>query len=422
MSAPHDTFLNWAENVLFVRGAHQGAIYDLRRKRITSVDHAGCLVLDALAEGSTDDALGTVGRQELDEVVSFLTQASLATIDSERLDRNSSLESEQSPDPGFEVGWIELGTNCNHTCGHCYNFSAKQPQRGLDVEAIRNTIYQLKEVGTRTIKFIGGEPLLYMQELTALIPVAVGLRFDAVAIHTNGSLLDRNFANFCQRHGVQFDVTLYGHTADIHEAVTRTSGSFASTTAAIDLAVEANANVSLNLIVTPAVESVLDEALEGLRNRFPGLRLEYDYLRPSGRGVAMYKQLLMTGLNRHQEHRSFFEGIDRDEYLLRRDYHPCLATKISVTSDGQVMPCIMTRDVAGSLTTSSLRAVVASEAFTRYRQLPLSRVDVCRDCEFRFACTDCRPIAIGLGKGPLGKPPECTYNPYTGELETAARG
>jgi hypothetical protein len=47
------------------------------------------------------------------------------------------------------------------------------------------------------------------------------------------------------------------------------------------------------------------------------------------------------------------------------------------------------------------------------------QVMVCRDCEYRYVCFDCRPLSEAAAAGRadyLHAPyPRCTYNPYTGE-------
>ena len=39
---------------------------------------------------------------------------------------------------------------------------------------------------------------------------------------------------------------------------------------------------------------------------------------------------------------------------------------------------------------------------------------VCKDCEYRFACKDCRPLAKSVDGCQNGKNPRCKYDPYTG--------
>ena len=43
-------------------------------------------------------------------------------------------------------------------------------------------------------------------------------------------------------------------------------------------------------------------------------------------------------------------------------------------------------------------------------------IDVCKDCEFRYICTDCRSIIKDLNYR-YSQPVKCKYNPYLGKWE-----
>lgn len=41
-------------------------------------------------------------------------------------------------------------------------------------------------------------------------------------------------------------------------------------------------------------------------------------------------------------------------------------------------------------------------------------IDVCKDCQFRYVCTDCRVLLDDVGNV-FSKPRACGYDPYTDE-------
>jgi hypothetical protein len=45
-------------------------------------------------------------------------------------------------------------------------------------------------------------------------------------------------------------------------------------------------------------------------------------------------------------------------------------------------------------------------------------VEICRDCEFRYVCTDCRAYTRRPG-APASKPAKCAYDPYTATWDNA---
>jgi hypothetical protein len=62
-----------------------------------------------------------------------------------------------------------------------------------------------------------------------------------------------------------------------------------------------------------------------------------------------------------------------------------------------------------------LRKIILGREMLKLWRLSMDRIEVCKDCEYRYVCEDCRPWAYGLTDNLCAKSPRCTYNPYTGE-------
>ena len=71
------------------------------------------------------------------------------------------------------------------------------------------------------------------------------------------------------------------------------------------------------------------------------------------------------------------------------------------------------------LASKELAPILRSSALRRIWSATKDQVMVCRDCEYRYVCFDCRPLSEASAGGKadyLHAPyPRCTYNPYTGE-------
>ena len=58
--------------------------------------------------------------------------------------------------------------------------------------------------------------------------------------------------------------------------------------------------------------------------------------------------------------------------------------------------------------------------FKKYWTVTKDQIEVCKDCEFRHICTDCRAYTERNhfdGDMDLSKPLKCGYSPYKGEWE-----
>lgn len=64
--------------------------------------------------------------------------------------------------------------------------------------------------------------------------------------------------------------------------------------------------------------------------------------------------------------------------------------------------------------------IAESASFQEARALHKDRIDVCRSCELRYACSDCRAY-LERPEDSLSKPLKCGYDPETGIWSDWAR-
>lgn len=94
-------------------------------------------------------------------------------------------------------------------------------------------------------------------------------------------------------------------------------------------------------------------------------------------------------------------------------FNSCLNKKISVDKHGNIKNCPSMSKSFGHITNTTLKDIVNNKEFKEQWSIKKDQIDVCRDCEFRYICSDCRAY-IEDEKNPKSKPQKCNYNPYTG--------
>ena len=57
-----------------------------------------------------------------------------------------------------------------------------------------------------------------------------------------------------------------------------------------------------------------------------------------------------------------------------------------------------------------------NKSFKKYWNVTKDQIDVCKDCEYRYVCTDCRAY-IETPDDMYSKPLKCGYDPYTNKWE-----
>lgn len=91
----------------------------------------------------------------------------------------------------------------------------------------------------------------------------------------------------------------------------------------------------------------------------------------------------------------------------------CLRGKISIDEDGHVKNCPSFPDNFGRFGREPLSDLIERSQFRRMWGVTKDHIKVCRDCEFRYACTDCRAYVQEPGDI-YSKPANCAYDPYSG--------
>ncbi len=123
-------------------------------------------------------------------------------------------------------GQLDLTYRCNNRCVHCWVRLSKDAPEQVDelgVDEVRGIADEARAMGCRRWGLSGGEPMLrpeFSEVFDYLTRKAV-----SYWINTNGTLITPSIARLLVRKGTKM-VSLYGATAEVHDAVTRTPGSF----------------------------------------------------------------------------------------------------------------------------------------------------------------------------------------------------
>lgn len=99
---------------------------------------------------------------------------------------------------------------------------------------------------------------------------------------------------------------------------------------------------------------------------------------------------------------------NRSFFTMSKDYNSCLFKKVSLDRNGMVKNCPSlpeTYDLSLGLSN-----IIESLDFRKYWNIKKDDIEVCKDCEFRYNCLDCR--AHTLDRNTYSKPASCKYNPY----------
>jgi radical SAM protein with 4Fe4S-binding SPASM domain len=319
----------------------------------------------------------------------------------------------------LEFLWLELTERCNLRCVHCYAGSGP----GLEDGPMRTgdhlrVLREAAAAGCRQVQFNGGEALLD-PDLPALVDEARALGYELIEVYSNATLLNAERVRFLRARGVRVAVSFYSHREEVHEAITQVPGSFRRTLEAIRALVQSGVPVRAGLIRMRLNQDDVEAAKDLLASLGVGReKIAVDDVRPAGRGCG---DSLVPGDGRVQ----LTSPPTGHAIELEVDGEPgcrtCWSGRIAVAPSGEVFPCIFSRELpAGNVLRTPLPTVIEGSALQDLWSIDKAQIPVCRDCEFRYGCFDCRALAYKQTGQLRSKPPSCKYDPYNGTWENPA--
>ncbi|SDP99136.1 SPASM domain peptide maturase, grasp-with-spasm system [Mucilaginibacter sp. OK268] len=99
-------------------------------------------------------------------------------------------------------------------------------------------------------------------------------------------------------------------------------------------------------------------------------------------------------------------------FMEGQKFNTCLNRKVSISANGEIKNCPSTTEVYGFINTTKLIDCIDRDDFKRYWTINKQSISICKDCEFRFVCTDCRAF-IENPSDIYSKPLKCNYDPYS---------
>lgn len=108
--------------------------------------------------------------------------------------------------------------------------------------------------------------------------------------------------------------------------------------------------------------------------------------------------------------------VDLDMFTESQQHNSCLNRKISIDVNGLVKNCPSMINSFGAIDEVKLKDIINDKTFNNVWSINKNQIDICKDCEFRYICTDCRAF-IENTDDDYSKPLKCGYNPYTNKWD-----
>ncbi len=327
---------------------------------------------------------------------------------------------------------FELTNKCNIDCIHCYihetqlepnkcrftvckecNYSeycdtSTNEIKELYTHEVIDILKQIVEMGTVNIIFTGGEVFL-RKDIFHIIEFACKQGF-RVSILTNGTLLDKKT---CLKLGeinkkyqkLRIKFSIYGHNSKIHDSITRKKGSFEKTVNSIQLLNKYGIHTAIQVMWMRKNFKFFKDILKFVYTLSQDINTSA-YLSPTVSGSESPVNLRLTDAQL-KEYIKYKMEVDPPEKKLRLpppEAGMCAASTrmATITSTGDVIPCLSLRLRAGNLRKYSFKEIWENAPLFKFlRTLKPTDFD-CYFCEDKLYCIFHRcPGRAFLEKGDL---------------------
>lgn len=292
---------------------------------------------------------------------------------------------------------IELLTQCNLRCQHCYLPSHINP--GLEFEKVRSILYELHDLGTLNISLSGGEIFL-REDIFDIIEIARNLHM-RVFLLSNATLLDEaKIERLSKLNIAEFSTTVFSLDEKINDSITKVQGSLARILKNLELLKKYNIPVDVK---TPLMSINIDGFRDVRRfcqdNGFSFLvnpliisKTDGDESPKSLRISEKDMTLLLNEIDKDNRNKRFHE---------HEEDVPCSALlhSFAINCDGDVFPCNSFFYKVGNVFEDTLKNIwYESESLNYIKGIQNSDLKNCSGCEYKSSCLRCPAMAWMEGK------------------------
>lgn len=397
MKECNDLLLSLNDNVYIVKGKCYSCIYDFNTLKLYRIN---ARLYNLLNEINCKDRLLESFSQVEKEIINKMIKSNLLKLCNVR--KKNSVD-DLIEENNIQFVWIEVTKKCNLRCVHCYNESEIKCKEEMSMEDFMETIDSILKLNVKKIQIIGGEPFIIGNKLRKMLDYIIG-KFEFIEIFTNGTLITDEWVNYIKDNNIKVALSVYSYNENEHDKVTQCIGSWKKTNEIIQ-------KLKGNGIKYRVCNIIMKDIDLGEKNTsLYTLNPQKDLVRMSGRGnlsLLSNDQIESKLITK----RTFEIPLNKRRFIKSISGHNCFGNKLYIAVDKTIYPCVMERRIKHGIINGDNGIVLNKDIL----KLNKDCIEECKECEYRYACFDCR--SDSLVEDVYKKPWYCTYQPNTGIWE-----
>lgn len=289
--------------------------------------------------------------------------------------------------------YINLTKRCNFNCVYCYS---KANSIDMSIEDYKLVLEKLRDLNTRNIAFIGGEPTIHPDFETFLELALRDSEFDEICIITNGFLIKPSLIPLLKNPRVYLQVSLDGYNEETN-CPTRGRGHFAPVFKTLSLLKREGVNFRVMKVITRNnIEMSLDFFDWCEENRFEAgffmVKQVPDDEKPT---LAQLESLLNGVFNRTNDIFKVFDIVCfADNMMFNTVGFPVMhcgagITSISILPNGDVCPCVkreMDEEVITNIRFKDANDAIRNNRTRILHQELVNKKVQCMSCDIKYFC------------------------------------
>jgi len=335
---------------------------------------------------------------------------------------------------GLQVGALlfEITKSCNLSCRHCYtvNFenNGRRTCKDLSLNQIKYIFNKIKRLNIKNLVLTGGEPFL-RKDIFEIMDFARSIGFDSITINTNGELLKdpQIIKQIKKRLDVitAIIVSFDGTTVETHDFI-RGEGQFNKLIQIFKM-ISGEFPLGINVTLGKWNYHELNDFIR-FYDDFNALYMNFGVFIPIGNGEKMKEHILTK--NQIEKLIDFINEKNKEGYNLDLCSVPYSRVKnrdisgyccdiftdfLTITTDGDVIPCILYDFKCGSLLDPKIEINEILEhpiaqIFRDSLKLKSQMKGNCRVCrEFKVCKGGCHLLTYALKKDIFESDSICPY-------------
>ena len=288
---------------------------------------------------------------------------------------------------------IELLTECNLRCKHCYIPS--HTNKGMSTKKIKSLLYELHAIGVLNISFTGGEIFLH-PHIMDFIALARSLHM-RVFLLSNGTLLNESIVkSLSELHISEFSTTMFSLDPKVHDFITSQPGSLDILLKNLQLLKKYNINVKIK---TPLLDvnafEYRDIKKYCEKNHFVFKTSLLIFSKTNGDNSPTLLRVKAEKLNTILKELDIPDKQGKNHLYLYE--HPCAALlyTISIDANGNVFPCNSVPYKVGNVFEHSINEIWNESRELKFIQ-NIKKADLkdCIKCKYKEFCDRCPGVAL----------------------------